>query len=172
MAGGQDALDICLGVRQVFVLRPSFPQSRARQFCCQRVAARVGGHGIFEVVESDAQPQGGSLFRSPGCVDDSRGLEGRRLVGHPPPPPQSSSSSRNFGGKRQTVSHARVRSARPLLAASHAQLGRESQDSSGDIDYVEFVDQLHRLKNQDEHTLLIFILHHIKELQAAPGASA
>mmetsp|Transcript_70113 Transcript_70113/g.196452 ORF Transcript_70113/g.196452 Transcript_70113/m.196452 type:complete len:535 (+) Transcript_70113:46-1650(+) len=40
------------------------------------------------------------------------------------------------------------------------------KDSSGDIDYVEFVDQLHRLKNQDEHTLLIFILHHIKELQA------
>eukprot|EP00429_Kryptoperidinium_foliaceum_P029882 CAMPEP_0176134360 /NCGR_PEP_ID=MMETSP0120_2-20121206/68136_1 /TAXON_ID=160619 /ORGANISM="Kryptoperidinium foliaceum, Strain CCMP 1326" /LENGTH=553 /DNA_ID=CAMNT_0017470005 /DNA_START=110 /DNA_END=1771 /DNA_ORIENTATION=- len=40
------------------------------------------------------------------------------------------------------------------------------QDSSGDIDYVEFVDQLHRLKCQDEHTLLIFIMHYVKELQA------
>jgi len=39
------------------------------------------------------------------------------------------------------------------------------QDSSGDIDYVEFVDQLHRLKSQDTHTLLIFILHYVKELQ-------
>jgi len=39
------------------------------------------------------------------------------------------------------------------------------QDSSGDIDYVEFVDQLHRLKSQDEHTLLIFIMHYVKELQ-------
>eukprot|EP00429_Kryptoperidinium_foliaceum_P075817 CAMPEP_0176211784 /NCGR_PEP_ID=MMETSP0121_2-20121125/14827_1 /TAXON_ID=160619 /ORGANISM="Kryptoperidinium foliaceum, Strain CCMP 1326" /LENGTH=331 /DNA_ID=CAMNT_0017550837 /DNA_START=80 /DNA_END=1072 /DNA_ORIENTATION=- len=41
------------------------------------------------------------------------------------------------------------------------------QDSSGDIDYVEFVDQLHRLKSQDQHTLLIFIMYYVKELQAA-----
>lgn len=40
------------------------------------------------------------------------------------------------------------------------------EDSSGDIDYVEFVDQLHRLKSQDQHTLLIFIMYYVKELQA------
>jgi len=39
------------------------------------------------------------------------------------------------------------------------------KDGSGDIDYAEFVDQLHKLKTQDQHTLLIFILHHIKEVQ-------
>mmetsp|Transcript_3898 Transcript_3898/g.10812 ORF Transcript_3898/g.10812 Transcript_3898/m.10812 type:complete len:523 (-) Transcript_3898:98-1666(-) len=39
------------------------------------------------------------------------------------------------------------------------------KDGSGDIDYSEFVDQLHKLKTQDQHTLLIFILHHIKEVQ-------
>lgn len=39
------------------------------------------------------------------------------------------------------------------------------KDSSGDVDYAEFVDQLHRLKSQDEHTLLIFIMHYVKECQ-------
>jgi len=39
------------------------------------------------------------------------------------------------------------------------------QDNSGDIDYAEFVEQLHRLKSQDQHTLLIFIMYYVKELQ-------
>jgi voltage-gated sodium channel len=34
-------------------------------------------------------------------------------------------------------------------------------DGSGDVDYVEFADQLHAFKAQDERTLLVFIKHYV-----------
>jgi hypothetical protein len=36
------------------------------------------------------------------------------------------------------------------------------EDGSGDVDYSEFVEQLHKMKNSDSHTLLIFIKHYVK----------
>merc|ERR1712066_1220142 len=36
-------------------------------------------------------------------------------------------------------------------------------DKSGDVDYTEFVEQLHRMKTQDSHSLLIFIKHYVLE---------
>merc|ERR1712151_1034653 len=37
-------------------------------------------------------------------------------------------------------------------------------DGSGDVSYQEFVDQLHQMRKQDSHTLLVFVRHHIREL--------
>lgn len=38
------------------------------------------------------------------------------------------------------------------------------QDHSGDVDYHEFVNELHRMKQHDIHTMLIFIKHYVTEL--------
>eukprot|EP00811_Abedinium_folium_P019012 NODE_2793_length_2144_cov_8.877541.p1 GENE.NODE_2793_length_2144_cov_8.877541~~NODE_2793_length_2144_cov_8.877541.p1 ORF type:complete len:652 (+),score=87.18 NODE_2793_length_2144_cov_8.877541:69-2024(+) len=38
------------------------------------------------------------------------------------------------------------------------------QDQSGDVNYDEFVVQLHRLKSQDTHTLLVFLRYHVDML--------
>jgi len=44
------------------------------------------------------------------------------------------------------------------------------KDGSGDIDYTEFVDQLHKLRTEDQHTLIIFIMHYIKAVQVDVAA--
>lgn len=38
------------------------------------------------------------------------------------------------------------------------------EDRSGDVDYKEFAQQLHRLKTDDSHTLLFFIRHYVAEI--------
>lgn len=37
-------------------------------------------------------------------------------------------------------------------------------DNSGDVDYHEFVNELHRMKSHDIHTMLVFIKHYVTEL--------
>jgi len=39
-------------------------------------------------------------------------------------------------------------------------------DKSGDVSYLEFVDKLHKLKNQDHHTLTVFIKHHVSDIRS------
>lgn len=39
------------------------------------------------------------------------------------------------------------------------------EDKSGTVTFTEFVDQLHKMKTQESHTLLIFIKHHVNEIR-------
>jgi len=43
------------------------------------------------------------------------------------------------------------------------------QDGSGDVEYEEFVEQLHMMKNHDSHTLLVFIKFYIMEIRRELG---
>merc|ERR1712226_202316 len=39
------------------------------------------------------------------------------------------------------------------------------EDGSGDVAYKEFVEQLHKMKASDSHTMLVFIKHFVTELR-------
>merc|ERR1712061_153606 len=39
-------------------------------------------------------------------------------------------------------------------------------DDSGEVTYKEFVEQLHKMKCQDSHTLLVFMRLYIKEIRS------
>jgi voltage-gated sodium channel len=41
------------------------------------------------------------------------------------------------------------------------------EDGSGDVDFEEFARQLHKMKDSDSHTLLIFIKHHVQSIKAS-----
>lgn len=38
-------------------------------------------------------------------------------------------------------------------------------DSSGDVDYAELVEQLYKMKSKDSHTLLVFIRHYVQDIR-------
>eukprot|EP00747_Dinoflagellata_sp_TGD_P138643 gnl/TRDRNA2_/TRDRNA2_175800_c3_seq31.p1 gnl/TRDRNA2_/TRDRNA2_175800_c3~~gnl/TRDRNA2_/TRDRNA2_175800_c3_seq31.p1 ORF type:complete len:584 (+),score=76.87 gnl/TRDRNA2_/TRDRNA2_175800_c3_seq31:255-1754(+) len=40
------------------------------------------------------------------------------------------------------------------------------EDGSGDVSYDEFVEQLHKMKCQDDHMMLVFIKSHVKDMQS------
>jgi hypothetical protein len=42
--------------------------------------------------------------------------------------------------------------------------GMLDEDRSGDVDYEEFIAQVHKMKTNDTHTLLIFIRHYVKAI--------
>merc|ERR1712070_533245 len=39
------------------------------------------------------------------------------------------------------------------------------EDQSGTVTSAEFVDQLHKMKTQESHTLLVFIKHYVNEIR-------
>merc|ERR1712205_289388 len=39
------------------------------------------------------------------------------------------------------------------------------EDGNGSIDYAEFVEQLYKLKEEDSHTLLVFIKHYVRDIK-------
>jgi len=43
------------------------------------------------------------------------------------------------------------------------------QDNSGSVTFVEFVEQLHKMKSQDDHTMLIFIRGYVNEVRKKLG---
>merc|ERR1719446_1604396 len=43
------------------------------------------------------------------------------------------------------------------------------EDQSGAVTYKEFVEQLHKMKTQDTHTLLVFIKGYVNELRLKVG---
>lgn len=44
-------------------------------------------------------------------------------------------------------------------------------DMSGSITYSEFVDQIHKMKTQESHTILVFIKHYVQEIKATVQAT-
>merc|ERR1711865_716970 len=39
------------------------------------------------------------------------------------------------------------------------------EDQSGEVDYSEFVDQLYKMRSNDQHTMLVFIKHYVSDVR-------